>query len=788
MDRFVSVDTRITTAGISSMVGLILCMVLICCVWNKPVFAEDPPAPDSGQVVVSLPTITLQGTLFEKGTKRPLSRVNIYCFPAASPEKPIKTVTNEAGRFSIEVPEGKLKWVLSVSGFRRLEQEDELAAGVVIKPRVFYLERTTYLSYETTVYGQTDKRDEKTKSLTQAQFATVPGANGDPVKAVQNLPGVNRSPGFSSQIIIEGSSPNDTRYFIDNQNVPIIFHFGGLSSVVLPEAIDHVDYLSAGFGPEYGQTTAGLVNLAVKDPQTDRMHGMLFVDLLNSGGMVEGPIDDHSSFLVGVRQSYIGFALKAAIGNNNKNFSLTAVPEFRDIVLEYKNTISPTDSLKIVGVGSQDTFAFLLKQPADEDPSIRGSFNLDTHFFRIIPEWTHQYSANMTGRFSLGMGKDAVHVDLGETYFHIDQSVLTGRAELEDQVNDAWKSYVGIDAQSNWTTMSFQFPVVNNQGGVSSTRSAGDLATVSQHYDTRTLGLYWRNVLHAPDSRLSFMPGVRLSYFNLTKENILEPRVGVKYALDHGWTLRAASGLYNQAPQPGNLDATYGNPNLKSQRAVHDTFGFEKDFRDGAATGWTISNDFFYKRIYDITARSTAFVTPSQPEYYNNSGHGRSYGMEFLGKYKTSSWQGWISYTLSRSTRGDAQTPETLSPYDQTHLLTAVGDVALGRNWKLSTRVRYSTGNLYTPIVGGIFDIDNDTYTPIRGDIYSRRMGAFFQADIRLDKKWIYDTWILTGYLDIENVTNRANPQEVNYSYDYQQSAVVSGLPILPTFGVKMEF
>ena len=204
--------------------------------------------------------------------------MNIYCFPASRPESAVKSTTDDAGAFTIEVPEGGMKWVVSTPGYNRLELEDEQRAGAMVKPRIFYLEKKTYLAYETTVYGETEKRDDKTKSLDQAQFATVPGANGDPVKAVQNLPGVNRPGAFSSQIIIEGSSPNDTRYNVDNQNIPIIFHFGGLSSVVMPEAVDHVDYLSAGFGPEFGQTIAGLVNLTVKDPQTDRTHGFIFAD------------------------------------------------------------------------------------------------------------------------------------------------------------------------------------------------------------------------------------------------------------------------------------------------------------------------------------------------------------------------------------------------------------------------------------------------------------------------------------------------------------------------------
>ena len=132
--------------------------------------------------------------------------------------------------------------------------------------------------------------------------------------------------------------------------------------------------------------------------------------------------------------------------------------------------------------------------------------------------------------------------------------------------------------------------------------------------------------------------------------------------------------------------------------------------------------------------------------------------------------------------------PETVSEYDQTHLLTAVAERELGRNWKISARIRYTTGNPYTPIVGASYDVNNDIYAPVRGEIYSARMGDFFQADVRFDKKWVYDRWIINGYLDIENITNQQNPEAIRYSYNYQQSEKVTGLPIYPTLGVKMEF
>jgi len=727
--------------------------------------------------------VKIEGLVREKGTRKPLAQVNFYCFLPDHPEKPpIKATTDQDGHFSMDVPEGKLKWVASVPNYVRLENQDEQWAAKENPLREFFLEKSSYLTYETTVYGQDDKRDEKTKSLDQAQFLTVPGANGDPVKAVQNLPGVNRASAFSSQVIIEGSAPSDTRYDIDNQNVPIIFHFGGLSSVVMPEAVDHVDYLSAGFGPEFGQSTAGLVNLAVKDPQTDRVHGFVYADFLNAGGMVEGPINDHSSFLFGVRQSYIGFVLGAAVGATNSAFQLTAVPDFRDTVLEYRNQITPVDTFRIIGVGSQDTLGFLLSQPAGQDPSIRGNFNEDSEFFRIIPEWTHKFSTDVTGRVSLGIGKDWTDLNIGTIFSDTNDSVVTGRAEIEDQITPGWKSYWGIDTQTYLSNISFEVPVdtYNSIGG-------SDLRSVSNVYTTNAAGFYWRNTITPTDSPWTLMPSARLSYYSFTSEWMPEPRVAAKYAAGKGWTLRAATGLYDEAPPIRDMDAIYGNPNLTSQRAVHATVGFEKDFRDGSATGWTLTDDLFYKYLYNLVAESTAFVTPSQPQYYNNSGYGHIIGMEVLAKYKTSAWEGWISYTLSRSTIGDDEDAEALSNYDQTHLLTAVGDVELGRNWKFSARVRYTTGDPYTPITGGILDIDNDSYSPITGTLNSSRLNPFFEVDVRFDKKWIFDRWILTAYLDIENVTNQKNPEEVNYNYDYSQSAIITGLPFLPTLGLKAE-
>ena len=45
----------------------------------------------------------------------------------------------------------------------------------------------------------------------------------------------------------------------------------------------------------------------------------------------------------------------------------------------------------------------------------------------------------------------------------------------------------------------------------------------------------------------------------------------------------------------------------------------------------------------------------------------------------------------------------------------------------------------------------------------------------------------LSAYLDVQNVYNRANPEGLQYSFDYSKSAVAAGLPLLPVLGLRGE-
>ena len=64
----------------------------------------------------------------------------------------------------------------------------------------------------------------------------------------------------------------------------------------------------------------------------------------------------------------------------------------------------------------------------------------------------------------------------------------------------------------------------------------------------------------------------------------------------------------------------------------------------------------------------------------------------------------------------------------------------------------------------------------------------FHQLDLRIDKTWIFNNWMFTAYLDLQNAYNRANPEGYSYNFDSSEKRIRSGLPIIPIIGVKGEF
>jgi hypothetical protein len=325
-------------------------------------------------------------------------------------------------------------------------------------------------------------------------------------------------------------------------------------------------------------------------------------------------------------------------------------------------------------------------------------------------------------------------------------------------------------------------------GGLGTATASDDLTLYTNHpapFVSLNLSLLGDRLVLNPQLRLAFMtfsgyPGEPRSFTSTYVR--AEPRFLIRYQLTPELALKGAFGVYDQPPQPQDLSAVFGNPKLEPQLAYHYVAGL--DLR--LTSTLTLSVEGFYKDLHDLVVNSEVSTSP----FRVNDGVGRVYGGELLLRQEIfKGFFGWISYTLSRSERRDHPDEDWhVFAFDQTHILNMMASYQFGRGYQLGVRFRYVTGNPTTPIVSAYYDSNLDQYVGVQGQLYAERLDPFIQLDFRFDKTWTYDRWRFSLYLDIQNLTNAANPEGVAYNFDFTKKSTVNGLPILPVLGIRGDF
>lgn len=770
---------------------------------DQPVELPDEPAV----APVAVPG-NFEGTILLSGSETPLPGLNVSVVDALGGQ--YVASTDAEGHFSIEgLPSGVYQVVVAAPGYERVTVEETITGGEATV--VTYRLAVEASEGEIVVRGERPPREVTKRTIGRREIERIPGTSGDALRSILSLPGVARPPGLAGFLIVRGSAPQDTQTFVDGSNIPLIYHFGGLSSVVPTELLDRIDFYPGNFSVRYGRVTGGVVDAGFRSPNTDCygdygaptdkkgcFHGMAQIDLIDGRVLLQGPIAKNWSFAVAGRRSYIDTWLRPVL--ESAGSSVTSAPVYYDYQLIVDHDPRPGEKLSLRFFGSDDRFETIITNPAASDPGFGGNLRYATSFSRGQAVYQKELTKRVSLDAQLSVGTTSIDFGLGGNLkLTINTVPIYMRSEIGYRILDNLRWNVGLDFLAEAFDVFVRAPPPARPGEAAS----GPFLTRPPR-ESQASGLGFRPGWYTdfewqPLERLRVVPGLRLDYATDSGHADLSPRLNFRYSLflpeDEAFfglprktILKGGLGKFSQPPQFQETDPVFGTPGLRSNDSYHYSLGVEQGLTDQVE----LSVEGFYKDLRNFVSRGPNDLGIFT---YGNQGRGEVVGLETLLRYNPDErFFGWVAYTLSRSTRADCSTCEPyLFQYDQTHNLILLGSYRLGRGWEIGARFRIVSGPLATPPVASpalpsIFAGDAGSYVPIQGVPYSSRMPLFHQLDVRIDKRWQFRTWRLNAYLDIQNVYNHAATEGLVYNFDYSQSAYQTGLPILPSLGLRGEF
>lgn len=745
--------------------------------------------------------VAVQGTVRAGGTRQALVGASVMAEALAagalpdagaltpSGEEPRRVTVQSGpdGLFELaDLDPGRWRVVAGAPGFGIEELEVEVLAGEVVELS-FHLSpdrpwEAPEVGETIEVIGYRLPPEITERRLDRSQVRVLPGTGGDVIRAVQTQPGVARTPFNSGTLLVRGMPADSSAFNLGGVGIPIVFHFGGLSTAVNGDLLSEVVFLPGSYGVRYGRTMGGVVDLLPTSQPADHSTGYVSVDLFQAAAMHEQVLSPRTSITLSLRRSYLDTILSPVV--NTQDDYTVRLPRYMDGQLRVIHRNDRGMVLQGMALGSDDRFTY---DQTDSDGD-RTESRLDLRFLKGWLSWT----------MPLGRG------------WQSDLAVMAGPEQLAAQYLSDEEAHE--KAQREHLRLELSRPVP--EGGVIGWRLGVDLELSHEEYlyqvedldgfflyaddeegsaQVFLPGLYLEQVQQ--QGPVQVIPGLRLDWMRTDDDyqaQIVDPRIRVRWELSPSTVLHAGAGQYSQFPLLREIvDNGTGDPELGPEHAIQVSAGARHQILPPLSVEVTAYGSALSDLVVGHDDRFTFELAPPpmapyDTDAYANDGTGRVLGLELLTRYEDPRWLAFAAITLSRSTRierpGQAR---TLFEYDQPALVTLVGSHRLARGWRVGGRARLTSGNPYTPVVNRIYDLDEQGWLPVFAESNVERMPAWAGVDLRVDKEWTFRLWALTLYLDIQNLTNRRNVELLNFSPDFATEIPVYGLPILPTFGLR---
>ena len=739
-------------------------------------------------------TVAVRGTVRAGGTRQALVGAAVMAEQVLDPAPPegteprrVSGTSGPDGLFELgDLDPGRWRVVAGAPGFGIEELEVEVTGGEVVEV-AFHLSpdrpwEAPEVGETIEVIGYRLPPEITERRLDADQVRVLPGTGGDVIRAVQTQPGVARTPFNSGTLLVRGMPADASAFNLGGVGIPIVFHFGGLSTAVNGDLLDEVLFLPGNYGVRYGRTMGGVVDLLPDSQPAEQSTGYVSLDLFQAAVMHEQVLSKKTSLTLSLRRSYLD-AILSPLVNTDDSYTIR-LPRYMDGQLRALHRNDRGMVLQAMVLGSDDRFTYDQTDSEGE----RTQSLLDLRFLKGWASWTMPLGRGWQSEVALMAGPEllrAQYLSDEEAFEKAEREHL--RVELSRPVPEGgvigWR--VGLDLELAAEEYAYQ---VEDLDGFF-------LYSDDEEGWARVLlpGLYLEQVQQ--EGPVQVIPGLRLDWMRTDDDysaQIVDPRIRVRWDAGPSTVLNAGAGQYSQFPLLREVqDNATGNPDLKPEHALQVSVGGRQQLLPALSLEGTVYASWLSNLVVGHDDRFTFELAPPpmapyDTDAYANDGTGRALGLELLSRYEDPRWLAFVAVTLSRSTRVERPgQASTLFEYDQPVMITLLGSHRLPKGWRLGGRARLTSGNPYTPVVNRVYDLDEQGWLPVFAESNVERLPAWAGVDVRVDKEWTFRMWSLTLYLDVQNATNRRNVELLNFSPDFATEIPVYGLPILPTFGLR---
>lgn len=747
---------------------------------------------------------TVKGTVVDVETKVRLVGVSVGIIDV----KPsIGNVTDENGVFTIEgVPVGKHTVQLTYVGYKTVTIPNVLVTSAKQVVLNVEMEESATSMKEVTISGKRDKVNEMAMISVRAfdiqETERYAGSRADPARMAANFAGVLGADDSRNDIIIRGNSPQGVLWRLEEIDIPNPNHFGvagttgGPVTILNNKTLATSDFFTGAFPSEYGNSTAGVFDLKMRNGNKDRYEFTGQLGFLGTELAAEGPISkkNGSSFLVTYRYS----TLKLFEGLNIK-IGTNSIPNYQDAAFKLNFPLGKKTNLSFFGVGGLSKIDLIVSNTNEQPEELYGESDRDQYFGSNTGVAGATLSHNIN---SSAYTKLIVAQTYNRNRANHDKVFRNANYEV-----DSLKNILGYNFVTNTTVLHWYINkkisakhvvragVINNYYMIDYVDSSRQYPPTRQDWQYRldykgntNLTQGYVQYKFRPDDNWTVTAGVHAQYLSHNEASSIEPRVGLRRTTAHSGTFSFGYGLHSQMQQlyqyfaqvPGVTPTLQQNLDMGFTRSHHLVGGYEYAFSRTVR----MKTEVYYQYLFNVpieTRAGSSFSGLNQgasfsrvfPDKVVNKGTGYNYGLELTLEKSFSKgyyfmFTGALFDSKARGNDGIYRNTDYNGRF-ATNLLAGY-EKKLGKNSTLLSGVKltYTGGRLYSPPdvaassqLGDYVVIDNQRNT--------LQFPDYFRADIKLGVR--INALKLTHEIavDLVNVLGTKNVLSLTYSDDLAQ-------------------